>query len=49
MRFLVDRCANRKFAEWLKSRRHDVLESRTLGADPGDRELLELAVQPETS
>jgi predicted nuclease of predicted toxin-antitoxin system len=45
MRFLVDRCAGRKLADWLRSRNHDVLESRTLGADPGDRELLEKAVQ----
>jgi predicted nuclease of predicted toxin-antitoxin system len=45
MRFFVDRCAGRKLAEWLRSQRHDVLESRTLGADPGDKELLELAVQ----
>ena len=43
MKFLVDRCAGRKLAEWLKSQGHDVLESRTLGPDPGDRELLEMA------
>ena len=43
MRFLVDRCAGRTLAEWLKSQGHDVLESRTLGPDPGDRELLEMA------
>jgi predicted nuclease of predicted toxin-antitoxin system len=45
MRFLVDRCAGRKLAEWLKSQKHDVFESRTLGADPGDKELLEMAVR----
>jgi predicted nuclease of predicted toxin-antitoxin system len=45
MRFLVDRCAGRKLADWLRSQNHDVLESQTLGADPGDRELLEKAVQ----
>lgn len=43
MKFLVDRCAGRKLAEWLKSQGHDVLESRTLGPDPGDRKLLEMA------
>ena len=43
MRFLVDRCAGRRLAEWLNSQGHDVLESRTLGPDPGDRELLEIA------
>ena len=43
MRFLVDRCAGRRLAEWLRSGGHDVLEARTLGPDPGDRALLELA------
>jgi len=43
MRFLVDRCAGRRLAEWLSSQGHDVLESRTLGPDPGDRALLETA------
>jgi predicted nuclease of predicted toxin-antitoxin system len=43
MRFLVDRCAGRSLAEWLNSQGHEVLESRTLGSDPGDRELLEIA------
>ena len=43
MRFLVDRCAGRRLAEWLRSEGHDVLEARTLGPDPGDKALLELA------
>ena len=43
MRFLVDRCAGRRLAEWLNGEGHDVLESYTLGPDPGDRELLEIA------
>jgi predicted nuclease of predicted toxin-antitoxin system len=43
MRFLVDRCAGRRIAEWLNSQGHDVLESHTLGPDPCDRELLEIA------
>ena len=43
MKFLVDRCAGRRLAEWLRNEGHDVLEARTLGADPGDRALLELA------
>jgi len=43
MRFLIDRCAGRRLAEWLNSQGHDVLEARTLGPDPGDRELLEIA------
>ena len=43
MRFLLDRCAGRRLAGWLQGEGHDVLEARTLGADPGDRALLELA------
>ena len=43
MRFLVDRCAGRRLAESLSSAGHDVVEARTLGPDPGDRALLELA------
>jgi predicted nuclease of predicted toxin-antitoxin system len=39
----VDRCAGRRLAGWLQGEGHDVLEARTLGADPGDRALLELA------
>ncbi len=43
MRFLVDRCAGARLAEWLRSNGHDVIEARELGPDPGDRALLELA------
>ena len=43
MRFLVDRCAGHRLAVWLRSQGHDVLESRELGQDPGDRALLERA------
>lgn len=43
MRFLVDRCAGRRLAMWLRSQGHDVLESRELGQDPGDLALLEYA------
>ena len=45
MKFLVDRCVGRKLAEWLRSKGHDVLESRALGPDPGDRELLGKAAE----
>jgi predicted nuclease of predicted toxin-antitoxin system len=31
MRFLVDRCAGHRLAEWLRSQGHDVLEARELG------------------
>ena len=43
MRFLVDRCAGPTLAEWLRGAGHDVLEARSLGPDPGDPALLELA------
>lgn len=43
MRFLVDRCAGRRLAEWLRAKGHDVFESRTFGPDPGDAALLEWA------
>ena len=43
MNFLVDRCAGTKLAAWLRANGHNVLEARNLGADPGDRALLELA------
>jgi len=44
MKFLIDRCAGRKLAEWLRALGHDVTESRLLGPDPGDRALLQWAV-----
>lgn len=43
MRFLIDRCAGRQLAEWLRSSGHDVVEAQALGPDPGDRALLEVA------
>ena len=43
MRFIVDRCAGRRLAEWLRNNGHDVIDVRTLGPDPGDRALLERA------
>ena len=43
MKFLIDRCAGRLVAEWLRKEGHDVVESRELGPDPGDRALLEWA------
>ena len=44
MKFLVDRCAGHRLAEWLRGQGHDVLESRERGADPGDDVILEWAV-----
>jgi predicted nuclease of predicted toxin-antitoxin system len=43
VKFLVDRCAGTRLAEYLRSLGHDVLESRTLGPDPGDSVLLQWA------
>jgi predicted nuclease of predicted toxin-antitoxin system len=45
MKFLIDRCAGRLLAEWLRNEGHDVIESRELGPDPGDRTLLEWAAR----
>ena len=47
MRFLVDRCAGRRLADWLRSQGHDVVESRQLGPDPGDLVLLEWAAREQ--
>lgn len=44
MKFLVDRCAGRRLAEWLRQQGHDVVEVREYGPDPGDREILRRAV-----
>ena len=44
MKFLVDACAGKRLADWLADQGHDVLFVDELGADPGDRALLELAV-----
>ena len=45
MKFLIDRCAGRLLADWLRNEGHDVVESRELGPDPGDRALLEWAAR----
>ena len=47
MRFLVDRCAGRRLVKWLRDNGHDALDAQTLGPDPGDRALLELAVSED--
>lgn len=43
MKFLVDRCAGRRLAEWLRAQGHDVVESRERDPDPGDRVILSWA------
>lgn len=40
MRFLIDHCAGRRLAAWLREQDHDVVEAREFGPDPGDRMLL---------
>lgn len=40
MKFLIDRCAGRRLADWLREQGHDAVESRGRSPDPGDRELL---------
>lgn len=45
MKFLLDRCAGHRLAEWLRSQGHDVVESKDLGPDPGDRVLLDWAYE----
>lgn len=45
MKFLIDRCAGRLLADWLLKQGHDVVESRELGPDPGDRALLDWAAK----
>ena len=45
MKFLIDRCAGRLLADWLRKQGHDVVESRELGPDPGDRVLLDWAAK----
>ncbi len=44
MKFLVDRCAGHKLADWLSSGGHDSVYAGSLGPDPGDRALLQRAV-----
>lgn len=40
MKFLIDRCAGRRLADWLRQQGYDTVESRERGPDPGDRTLL---------
>lgn len=40
MKFLVDCCAGRRLAEWLRNEGHDVFDAGELEYDPGDATLL---------
>jgi predicted nuclease of predicted toxin-antitoxin system len=43
MRFLIDRCAGRRIAEFLKQQGHDVSEVAERKSDPGDIAILQWA------
>ena len=43
MKFLVDCCAGRRLAEWIRSEGYDVFDAGKLEHDPGDAALLEQA------
>ncbi|WP_295393186.1 DUF5615 family PIN-like protein [uncultured Thiodictyon sp.] len=45
MKFLVDRCAGRRLAQWLRGQGHDVREATEVSPDPGDQALLRWAVR----
>ena len=45
MKFLVDRCAGHRLAQWLCAQGFDVVEARERVPDPGDEELLRWAVR----
>lgn len=47
MRFLVDRCAGARLAQWLCEQGHDVVEAAQQGDDPGDVEILQRAVDDD--
>jgi predicted nuclease of predicted toxin-antitoxin system len=47
MRFLVDRCAGRRLALWLRDQGHDVREANEVAPDPGDQALLRWAVSEQ--
>ena len=47
MRFLVDRCAGHRLAQWLRAQGHDVREATEISPDPGDQALLSWAVREQ--
>lgn len=47
MRFLVDRCAGAKLARWLRTREHDVVDAGDWNEDPGDIEILAIAMRED--
>lgn len=47
VKFLIDRCAGHRLAEWLRQQGHDVVQSRERGPDPRDRILLAWAASEQ--
>lgn len=47
MKFLIDRCAGRRLANWLLAQGHDAVHVVDLGRDPGDAVLLAMAFQQQ--
>jgi predicted nuclease of predicted toxin-antitoxin system len=47
MRFLVDRCAGARLAQWLREQGHDAMEAAQQGDDPGDAAILQRAVDDD--
>lgn len=47
MRFIVDRCAGKRIAEWLRERGHDGAVAWDEEPDPGDAELLARAARED--
>ena len=45
MKFLIDRSAGSRLAQWLRAEGHDVDEAQHRGADPGDESLLRWAAR----
>ena len=43
MKFLVDSCVGRRLSDWLVDQGHDVVFADSIGTDPGDNRLLEMA------
>jgi predicted nuclease of predicted toxin-antitoxin system len=44
VRFLIDTCAGRRLAEWLRAEGHDVVRVTDAGPDPGDAAVLARSV-----
>jgi predicted nuclease of predicted toxin-antitoxin system len=47
VKFLLDRCAGHRLAEWLRVHGHDVVETRDRSVDPGDEAILAWAAEED--